>query len=234
MIDRSFIEKIESMAAPAVVETSKGIFSKERLFRVENKTVDTLMLSTLSGLVAMIKKECEKYMSPLYVRIGSPQKVDVFSGLIDFDEIRDFPFAAEAVLPEFHFDKYYTVESMIIALKSRFEPTDDREYLVRLLGNITDNQSVQTKDDGITQSATVRSGIQLVDKQEIKPIVKLKPYRTFLEVEQPESDFLIRLKDGQAALFEADGGAWRNQAMANIGNYLRKKLEGTKDVIVIE
>ena len=234
MIDRSFIEKIESMAAPAVVETSKGIFSKERLFRVEPKTVDTLMLSTLSGLVAMVKKESVKYILPLYVRIVSPQKVDVFSGLIDCDEIRDFPFAAEAVLPEFHFDKYYTVESMIIALKSRFEPTDDREYLVKLLGNITDSQSVQTKDDGITQSATVRSGIQLVDKQEIRPIVKLKPYRTFLEVEQPESDFLIRLKDGQAALFEADGGAWRNQAMANIGDLLREMLKDTKDVIVIE
>lgn len=65
MIDRSFIEKIESMAAPAVVETSKGIFSKERLYRVENKTVDTLMLSTLSGLVAMIKKNVKIYVSAL-------------------------------------------------------------------------------------------------------------------------------------------------------------------------
>ena len=123
---------------------------------------------------------------------------------------------------------------MIICLKSRFAPTEDRDYLVQLLGNITDQQSVQTKDDGITQSATVKSGIQLVGEQRIKPIVTLKPYRTFLEVEQPESDFLIRLKDGRAALFEADGGAWKCEAVKNIADKLRELLEDVPNVHIIE
>jgi len=68
--------------------------------------------------------------------------------------------------------------------------------------------------------------------------VKLKPYRTFNEVEQPESEFLLRLSDGaQVALYEADGGAWKLTARRNIADYLRKQLAALIDdgiVIVVE
>ena len=37
---------------------------------------------------------------------------------------------------------------------------------------------------------------------------------------------LIRMKDGpRGAIFEADGGAWRNQAIVNIREYLYERLE---------
>lgn len=233
MLDKSFIEKIESMAAPQVIETEQGTFTNQSMRRLEYRLPDTLKLSTLSGLVAMIKHERNTYNLPLFVRITSPTTVDVF-GAMCADNQRENPFYAEAHLPHFEFDSYYSIEKMIIALKSRFAPTEDRDYLVKLLGNITDTKSVQTKDDGVTQSVTVNAGIQMLGETRVKPIVTLKPYRTFLEVEQPESEFLIRLKDGQAALFEADGGEWRNKAMANIGELLRELLKDTEDVIVIE
>lgn len=47
----------------------------------------------------------------------------------------------------------------------------------------------------------------------------------FLEVEQPASDFLLRLdKDGRPALYEADGGAWKLEAKRNIAAYLGEQL----------
>lgn len=206
MIDREFIEKIEDMTGPKVIETVQGTFSDKHLYRIENELADTIVLSSLSGLAEMIKQEMNEYNLPLFVRATSAERVHVFGAIRD-DMQRERPFTAEAKFIGFDFNEYISIENMIICLKSRFAPTEDRDYLVQLLGNITDQQSVQTKDDGITQSATVKSGIQLVGEQRIKPIVTLKPYRTFLEVEQPASDFLIRLKDGRAALFEADGGA---------------------------
>ena len=52
-----------------------------------------------------------------------------------------------------------------------------------------------------------------------------QPYRTFLEVEQPASDFLLRLdKGGRPALYEADGGAWKLEAKRNIAAYLGEQL----------
>ncbi|MEG2294316.1 MAG: hypothetical protein RR936_08180 [Carnobacterium sp.] len=49
----------------------------------------------------------------------------------------------------------------------------------------------------------------------------MQPYRTFLEVPQPESAFIFRLDDeGRCALFEADGGLWKNEAILNVRKYL--------------
>lgn len=220
MIDREFIEKIEDMTGPKVIETVQGTFSDKHLYRIENELADTIVLSSLSGLAEMIKQEMNEYNLPLFVRATSAERVHVFGAIRD-DMQRERPFTAEAKFIGFDFNEYISIENMIICLKSRFAPTEDRDYLVQLLGNITDQQSVQTKDDGITQSATVKSGIQLVGEQRIKPIVTLRPYRTFLETKQPESDFLIRLKDGRAALFEADGGAWEREAVKIFGQAKR-------------
>lgn len=233
MIDREFIEKIEDMTGPKVIVTQQGAFADKHLYRVENKLADTIVLSSLSGLTEMIKQEMSEYNLPLFVRATSAERVHVFGAIRD-DMQRERPFTAEAKFIDFDFNEYISIENMIICLKSRFAPTEDRDYLVQLLGNITDQQSVQTKDDGITQSATVKSGIQLIGEQRIKPIVTLKPYRTFLEVEQPESDFLIRLKDGRAALFEADGGAWEREAVKNVADKLRELLEDVPNVHIIE
>lgn len=233
MIDREFIEKIEDMTGPKVIVTPQGAFADKHLYRVENKLAETIVLSSLSGLAEMIKQEINEYNLPLFVRATSAERVHVFGAIRD-DMQRERPFTAEAKFIGFDFNEYISIENMIICLKSRFAPTEDRDYLVQLLGNITDQQSVQTKDDGITQSATVKSGIQLVGEQRIKPIVTLKPYRTFLEVEQPASNFLIRLKDGRAALFEADGGVWEREAVKNVADKLRELLEDVPNVHIIE
>jgi hypothetical protein len=59
-----------------------------------------------------------------------------------------------------------------------------------------------------------------------------KPYRTFRDIEQPISKFLLRLKlidtDGHivgVCLYEADGGRWRNTAVQAIKEFLNKELE---------
>ena len=58
--------------------------------------------------------------------------------------------------------------------------------------------------------------------------VTLCPYRTFLEVEQPESQFVFRIKDEggvQFKLVEAEGGMWKNEAMHLIKNYFLSELK---------
>lgn len=53
----------------------------------------------------------------------------------------------------------------------------------------------------------------------------LRPYRTFREVEQPASEFVFRLRslNGEVpwcALFEADGGKWKLDAVLKIKAWL--------------
>jgi hypothetical protein len=57
-------------------------------------------------------------------------------------------------------------------------------------------------------------------------------------VDQPISSFIFRMKDDrcggvQCALFEADGGAWKINAMEAIKAYLIRELEGFDNFIVI-
>lgn len=50
--------------------------------------------------------------------------------------------------------------------------------------------------------------------------------------------FIFRVKDNDrygvtCALFEADGGAWKNEAKANIKAYLEKELADVSNIFVI-
>ena len=61
MINKEFIEKIEDMTGPKVIETDHGAFSDKQLHRIEDRLIDTTKLSSLSGLVTMMKQEMDNY-----------------------------------------------------------------------------------------------------------------------------------------------------------------------------
>lgn len=72
---------------------------------------------------------------------------------------------------------------------------------------------------------TARQGVALKEMVPVKPIVRLQPYRTFLEIDQPVSDFLLRIgQNGRVSLHEADGGAWKLEAKNRIAQYLKDAI----------
>ena len=95
---------------------------------------------------------------------------------------------------EIHRDR----EKALIQLRSLFVPTEDLAYLLTLLSRISKENNVTSTDNGVTQQVEARVGVAILDTVQIKPRVSLQPFRTFLEVEQPESEFLFRLdEDGR-------------------------------------
>ena len=98
-------------------------------------------------------------------------------------------------------------------------------------------ESVQLSDDGITQQVVAKQGALLAADVKVSPIYQLAPFRTFIEVEQPESEFLFRVSDKNIfALYEADGGAWKIKAKANIraffANAFAQEIAAEKVVIL--
>ena len=80
--------------------------------------------------------------------------------------------------------------------------------------------------DNFAGGGGASTGIELAATVEVRPYVNLQPFRTFLEVAQPESMFLLRLKEGgNVGLFEADGGVWRLEATRNIAGYFEENLK---------
>ena len=92
---------------------------------------------------------------------------------------------------------------------------------------------MQVADDGVSQKVTVNAGVVKAADVIVRNPVTLVPFRTFREVEQPESPFVLRVdENANAALFTGDGSAWKLEAVARVGEYLRKNLEGTNVIVI--
>ena len=95
-------------------------------------------------------------------------------------------------------------------------------------GNIQAGTTMNYDDDGISQKTTIKSGVANNADVIVPNPVRLRPYRTFAEIEQPESSFVFRIKDSEEGprfkIVEADGGLWKNAAMKKIKEYFEREL----------
>ncbi len=178
----------------------------------------------LDSIVKLVRNELDMFDNlPLFIRVDGARKVSVFS-TYDGDMCRDSLYDATCDVPDFH-GGFRDYEEAIIELRSKFAPGEGVDYLLDLLSRISKDNGVTTRDNGVSQEIEARQGVSLKTMVQIKPRVTLRPFRTFLEVEQPESEFILRLdNEGLVGLFEADGGMWRMQAKASIAAYFEEHL----------
>lgn len=181
-------------------------------------------LHTLTGLLDYIQSEQSKFDKPR-LRIDSPTRV-YYEGALDKYGRRAVEAVAEFQAPGFVFENFYGQEEMNIALQSRFVSTPDREILLKVIGNLQESEVKQASDDGVSQQVQIKSGVASVADVKVPNPVSLAPYRTFLEVEQPISKFIFRMRSGmRSAIFEADGGMWKIEATQKVKKYLEDELK---------
>lgn len=226
---KAAIEKIEDLSKVKTFEIGGHTYSTKGLYEVKPgiEIPQNIKVYSLDALVQLIKKEALLcYDKPLFVEVFDHLTVSCFLSPKEDDRyVRPVLYTASASnIPGFS-DRWMSYEEAMINLRSMFIPNEGTEYLLNLLANITDENSVNSEDNGVTQNVTVRKGIALQTTQQIKPIIKLKPYRTFFEVEQPESEFLVRVREGgNIGFFEADGGIWKLEARKTIKSELEYML----------
>lgn len=198
---------------------------------------DSIRMGTLSSLVDYIKAHIDSMADKMIIQIAGPGEVLLFSQL-DENRDREYLVRVEAQIPDFRYGSFIGHEEFCINVQSKFvsDPETDKDLLLKFAGTVENGTVSEYGDDGITQKATVRQGIASKKEAIIPNPIKLRPYRTFIEVEQPASEFIFRMKDSNGiccALFGADGGAWENVAMKNIKNYLEHELEGFKEQFTV-
>ena len=217
-----------------IIELDQGTFSRVSLNRVTEPVASKLTVSTLTGLVDYIKTNVDHLEGKLLIQVKSPEEVALYSPL-NTDREREKYVSAEAILPNnVAYERFLDTERFNIMLQSAFVNNKDKEILLKYTGLIQDDAVKTIGDDGVSQQVTVKTGVASVGQAVVPNPVTLAPFRTFPEVEQPESKFIFRMKEGpSAALFEADGGAWRNKAILNIKAYLEKELEHNHNVEII-
>lgn len=237
---KSFVQHIVGMAEPHIECIDGETYSDKPLHRIcYIPYADSIGMNTLSSLIDYIKSGVDTFGGKMIIHVQSPTQVSMYSAL-DVERNREAVVVVKANVPEFRFNSFENHESFVIGVQSKFvdDPDTDKALLLKFAGTVEAGSVAEYGDDGISQKATVKTGIASKGDAIIPSPARLKPFRTFVEVDQPVSSFIFRMKDDrsggvQCALFEADGGAWKISAMEAIKAYLIKELEGFDNFIII-
>jgi hypothetical protein len=216
--DGDIIQTIQDSVRTAIINDLEG---KEFVTRPvhllpEKKQAERLVVHSLTAIVDYLKSGFDKgLLDGCTVIVASPTEVEVQCPIAGRTDRRFSPLAAEARLPTISFGHFMSLEEANITLQSRFAQTEERDDLISSLSRIVATETLEQADDGTSQEVTMKAGIRRTNDT-VKNPVDLCPFRTFAEVNQPESPFVVRLRkpndEGMTvAFFEADGGAWRKR-----------------------
>lgn len=242
---KSAIEKIQDITKPDLHEVEGRTFaigadgiSVE--LRPSLDITERLSLTSLDAIVKMIQSEAlKKYQSPFYIMIPDHLTVDCFlQPDSELRNIRQKLYRAKATdVPGWEPNMTLPFEEAMIALRTRFQATNDTTYALKLLSDISTGAKITFNDNGIATTVVTKKGIDLQTNEAIRPIISLKPYRTFQEIEQPDSEFLIRVNDRGISFIEADGGMWKLKARETIKDYfenaLSREIKDSKVIVAL-
>lgn len=189
-----------------------------------------LVVHALSGLVDYVRSgETAGQGDQVKLVVEDVLRVRLVGSLQPPNQQR-FEYARAEGFPRstFQYGAFMDVETFIIGLLSQFAEDGDRGHVLKVVGNVADERVVKQTDNGFGQNVVVKSSIGVEEVPVPNPVF-LAPLRTFPDIAQPLSPFVLRVrKDPQggvkAALFEGDGGAWRVAAIKGIRDWLRGEL----------
>jgi len=235
LIPDAAVKAIQESVKVDVIAVDDLEFTTREIYEPPQEAVPTpLALNTLSGMVNYIRDTADlgtyNKKSECILQVVDEVTVKLHSWLFGrYAQRRCYAVAtAQAVLgpANFVYGRFYDIEEFIIKLSTLFVADENLDAVRRVVGNIKEERVRNTDCDGISQSVVARIGIATVSEVRVPNPVLLRPYRTFREIEQPVSSFLLRLRAGDdeelptCALFEADCGGWRIDAIRFIGAFL--------------
>lgn len=204
---------------------------------------EPLAVASLTALVSYLIECPDGNDWPLFVHVVHPARVSVYAAIGHEDEgfVRHEFMRASPAANMFHFDTWLSPEHAIISLQANFIRTPTLNELVALLSNLKEEAVRETIDNGFAQQEVVtKGGIAMRERATVPNPIELQPYRTFYEIEQPKSSYVLRLRSRddakpEMALYEAEGGIWRQQAVTAIARWLHDELvkQGRPGIAII-
>jgi len=229
-LDGKAIELIQASARAEHVERDLHglLFSTKRMEPVFfDPRPDTLGVHSLTALSDFLAANIDK-LDPTghLLHVESPLSVALLS--MEEGPARKRTVWARATVDgnAFKFNERQDPETFNIGLQSLFVDSDDRAVVLQVAGTIKSEEAETAIDDGVTQTVEARRGVALAQTARVPNPVTLRPWRTFREIVQPSSLFVLRVHEGpRLALYEADGSAWKLEAMQSIKAWLTQNLK---------
>lgn len=224
----SYVADLQTEANKTEVVNINGrTYANKSLKRYDKpEKAEKFTVKTLSAVVDYVRDCNREFRSGMILHVASPTRVVLMSRL-DEEREREVLLEADAEVSKFEFDRWYDQEGFMINLQANFESNEDLEIVKKVAGNTVKRNENAVSDDGVTQIATATVGVATKADVIVPNPVTLIPYRTFQEVQQPDSKFIFRIGDKEVPAFklvEAQGGIWKNTAINNIKAYFTERL----------
>lgn len=190
-----------------------------------------LCVASLAGLVEFIKADTDNLIgaNDVMIRVESPLDVQLYGPLHGYQKKRPQLAYARAMVPHIPFGRFLTPDEFNVMLQTSFVESETRDSVLSFAGIVKIDAGMTTADDGFSQRVSVSKsagGCGLTSANIRNPFI-LAPRRTFAEIEQPMSPFILRFnEEGNIALFEGDGGAWQYAAIMEIKRHLNYEIHG--------
>ena len=221
------INRILELSNLIVIEEKGKKYTNKPLYDIKMPSEETLKSVTIEGMVSFAevmpfpKSEC-------LITVDS-QKMQLLGPRDEVEKDRDLLFEVNPIVSQFRFGQYLPIEDFIVKVNVHFVDTPELRELVKLVSNISSNQVLTVKDDGMSQSVTVKDDFGRDASTQTSPFVDLRPWRTFREIEQPESRYIVRLsKNGDklpvVTLFADESEIWRYKSITDAAAYIRERL----------
>jgi hypothetical protein len=221
---KEFVEKICDLSI-CTAERGGRLLTSKPLIPVRETEPAPLKARTLAAVLEYAERFASEDMESgdVFVHVEDFRTVHIRGRLYGAENQRDTFLTAEAYEVAHKFGANLTLEDFIVYLQSAFVQDENTARILRVVGNIVEEGGTEYADDGVTQRVTARSGITRREIVDLPNPVELRPYRTFPDAEQPQGLFVLRIRPSVESggkptcmLVEADGGAWKNKAIANI------------------
>jgi hypothetical protein len=208
-------------------------FTSGLVKHVEVPVLPVIHTRTLMGIVdyyKMLQKKSIEDAKNLIVHVESPRGVSLLIWHGDNqNRKRQYHVKAETKMNGFNFGDFMGQEEFIIGLNANFVQNESLAELIKSASLIKSVVEAEEHDDGISQTAIMKKGAALNKSEKIKTIVVLQPISTFNEVEQPECEFVFRLRGvddepATMALFNVENMAVDRLGMDNVAKWLRAEL----------
>jgi hypothetical protein len=231
---KAALEYLMNAGKAEVIDIDGQKYTTKRVEHVTNPSPQPIIMNTLTGLIEYVEANVDMldFSSGVYFVHVANERIARLCTNLQCDAERHCLIQSEAFTPRLSLNTYMDREKFNVMLQSCFLDNEDRKRILSLVSNIKEEKVKNTFDDGVTQQVVAKAGVAIVGAVPVPNPVILVPFRTFIEVEQPESKFVFRVKDGpEMALFEADGGEWRLSAMLRIKRYLEDSF-ATRNISV--
>lgn len=225
------IEKIIQLSVPNFKEYEGRLFTDKIMREVKPEPGPEpakISINTLSGVIDYIKKDLDNE-SGYIIHISDYDTVLLYGKYDPEFCQRKVYVVAESKLNRFPYGRWMEVSDFIINMMSYFQNESNYTEVLSYVSSLSKDTNIMIGDDGISQTATVKTGVVNKESKTVPNPVKLIPYETFPEIKGIERSFVFRIENkrgAEAALFESGDTTWKVEYIQAIRQYFNEGLKG--------